>query len=289
MPNPSPQRGFIDKFFGFRFIEATVPSGSIAFQLDEYRSVKQILTEVDMFSGEITERTIEVVSGGGPKYLTWCDEHVPHSGMCLRRASSPSCVLSREREAYFRAVGEEPGDVLALCDDEAQIISGWALNRDAWELARRAAAKFEEHSFLLTPPYETKHFKFRGGKGSTGWWSWAAGMRAIVDGDPAHENADELRPFGRGCGLVGSRCCRPVQNLHELPSLEECARSLKCPTHWNASPAGQAMKYAFAADCKARSEALPGGAAMYQDTGTLNPSLLPNSDADWTSPVRKPI
>jgi hypothetical protein len=289
MHNPGTQRGLADRYLGFKYHAATVPSGSIAMRLDEYRVVKQIVSEIDPFNNEITEREFDVISGGGPKYLVWCDEHVPHSGMCLRRASSPSNTLSREREAYFRTIGEEPGDVLCLCDTEALIISGWALDRDRWEYARRAAIKFEEHSFFLTPPYETKHFRFRGGKEGSGWWSWAAGMRAIADGDPAHWNPDELRPFGLACGIVGSRCCQPLQNLHELPSLEECARSLKSPTHWHPSAAGQAVKYAFAADCKVRSETLPGGAAMYQDTGTLNPSLLPNSGADWETPVRKPL
>jgi len=56
------------------------------------------------------------------------------------------------------------------------------------------------------------------------FWTWIFHMRIIADGD-VHHNAGPER--NRGCATSGPRFCRPVQNIEQLPTREECAKSLK--------------------------------------------------------------
>jgi len=61
-------------------------------------------------------------------------------------------------------------------------------------------------------------------KDDTAYWNWCFWMRKIADGDQ-HHNAGPAAH--RGCATSGPRLCRPVQNVDQLPTLEECSRSLK--------------------------------------------------------------
>jgi hypothetical protein len=287
MHSPSPQPGIVDKFLGFKFHPAEVPSGGIAVEIDEFRVVTKTIPELDFYTGEVVENEIEVISGGGERYLPLIEEHVT-SAMCFRRATN-GVTLSREVESFYRAIDRTPGNTLVLTDREGLILDGWSVDQKKWEFARRAAAKLPDGaSFFLAPPFAPKRFPFRGGKGSSGWWTWALMLRELVDGDKEHWNPDEPRVHGRGCGLVGPRSCRPVQNLHELPTLEESYASRKIPLRWAPGGEGQLMRHLFELDCKLRSEQLEGGATRYGDSGTLRTELLPTAGVDWESPVRRP-
>ena len=56
------------------------------------------------------------------------------------------------------------------------------------------------------------------------FYSWLFHFRKLLDGDSEHNSGD---PRHRGCALTGVRLCRPVQNVHLLPTLAEILRSSK--------------------------------------------------------------
>ena len=66
------------------------------------------------------------------------------------------------------------------------------------------------------------------------YWTWAFWMRRIMDGDKEHGSGPDQH---KGCCTKGPRFCRPVQNTHLMPTLDEIANSLHvvlpCPLYAN--------------------------------------------------------
>lgn len=53
-------------------------------------------------------------------------------------------------------------------------------------------------------------------------WNWAYHMRKLMDGNEEHNGGPEQH---RGCSTTGTRLCRPVQNVEQMPSMIEILKT----------------------------------------------------------------
>ena len=212
-----------------------VRPGEIVIEIDnEHKSVKKVkvVDDFDPFNPMKT-RTVskEVIAGNRHELFE------PYTS----RENGTNTIRSRivfEREEYLtperarRGIEYAPGERIHvdLVNRIGRITDGLGdpENEDLY-LRLIDASKNLPRKFPLQPsePIEVDL------SNDERFWEWIFAMRKICNGDADHNSGPPQHP---GCALEGPRRCRPVQNVDQLPSWDDCIRSLKIKIPFHGTP-----------------------------------------------------